>query len=234
MSRVYLDWNATAPLRPEARAAMLAAMDVVGNPSSVHAEGRAARAAVEKARWQVAQLVGADPSEVIFTGSATEAAAIWFYNRDAVCGAEIEHDAVLRQVVDAAHPQLIPCNRTGVVARGDILPVAEAGPADTRRRSASVLQAANSETGVIQPLLWQPDPGFEIGLSDITQAVGRLAFSMAHSPARACILSAHKLGGPKGVGALVAPPDVEIYSPLSKRPWAGGDVGGGQEMGRRA
>ena len=75
MSRVYLDWNATAPLRPEARAAMLEAMDVVGNPSSVHAEGRRAKAIVERARAQVAELVGCEPAEVVFTSGATEAAA---------------------------------------------------------------------------------------------------------------------------------------------------------------
>ena len=76
MSRVYLDWNATAPLRPEARAAMIAAMDVVGNPSSVHAEGRVAKGIVERARTQVAALLGCKPNQVVFTGSATEAAAL--------------------------------------------------------------------------------------------------------------------------------------------------------------
>ena len=92
--RVYLDWNATAPLRPEARAAMLAAMDEVGNPSSVHAEGRAAKRIVETARGQVAQLVGCDPSEVVFTSGATEAAAMVLSQAPAHCS-DAEHDAVV-------------------------------------------------------------------------------------------------------------------------------------------
>ena len=92
-SRVYLDWNATAPSRPEARAAMLAAMDVTGNPSSVHAEGRAARAIVERARAEVAVAVGAMPDEVIFTSGATEAAALALAGRG-FRGAPVEHDCV--------------------------------------------------------------------------------------------------------------------------------------------
>ncbi len=91
--RVYLDWNATAPLRPEARAAMLAAMDLGGNPSSVHAEGRAARAIVEQARARVAEAVGAAPDEVIFTSGATEAAALVLAGRG-LAGAAVEHDCV--------------------------------------------------------------------------------------------------------------------------------------------
>ena len=86
--RVYLDWNATAPLRPEARAAMLVAMDVVGNPSSVHAEGRAAKGIVEKARGQVASLLGCMPSEIVFTSGATEAAALALRGQDVVCGGD--------------------------------------------------------------------------------------------------------------------------------------------------
>ncbi|MEM9813587.1 MAG: aminotransferase class V-fold PLP-dependent enzyme, partial [Pseudomonadota bacterium] len=91
--RVYLDWNATAPLRPEARAAMLEAMDVIGNPSSVHAEGRAARGLVERARAQIARLVGCEPSEIVFTSGATEAAALVLSACKAV-GPPTEHDCV--------------------------------------------------------------------------------------------------------------------------------------------
>ncbi|MEM9431452.1 MAG: aminotransferase class V-fold PLP-dependent enzyme, partial [Pseudomonadota bacterium] len=91
--RVYLDWNATAPLRPEARAAMLEAMDVLGNPSSVHAEGRAARGLVERARGQIARLVGCEASEIVFTSGATEAAALVLASADAV-GPPTEHDCV--------------------------------------------------------------------------------------------------------------------------------------------
>ena len=96
MTRVYLDWNATAPLRPEARAAMVAAMDVVGNPSSVHAEGRAAKALVERARAQVAEAVGCKPGEVVFTSGATEAAAFWPLpaRHGGVCVEPTAHDAL--------------------------------------------------------------------------------------------------------------------------------------------
>ena len=96
MSRVYLDWNATAPLRPEARAAALSAMDVVGNPSSVHAEGRAAKAIVERARGQVAALCGCKPGEVVFTSGATEAASVLghVFPHGAVMVEETSHDAV--------------------------------------------------------------------------------------------------------------------------------------------
>ena len=92
--RVYLDWNATAPLRPEARDAMVAAMDVVGNPSSVHGEGRAARMIVERARGQVADFMGCDPGDITFTASATEAAAMAFPELSGSIGTPVEHDAV--------------------------------------------------------------------------------------------------------------------------------------------
>ncbi len=92
--RSYLDWNATTPLRPEARAAMIAAMDVVGNPSSVHAEGRAAKAVIERARGQVAAALGAEGADIVFTSGATEAAALACAGRGLVC-ADVEHEAVL-------------------------------------------------------------------------------------------------------------------------------------------
>ena len=94
MNRIYLDWNATAPLRPEAREAMLAATEIVGNPSSVHAEGRAAKSALERAREQVAAALGAEGADVIFTSGATESAALILAGRDLAC-AGVEHAAVL-------------------------------------------------------------------------------------------------------------------------------------------
>ncbi|AMY68664.1 cysteine desulfurase [Frigidibacter mobilis] len=93
-TRAYLDWNATTPLRPEARAAMIAAMDVVGNPSSVHAEGRAAKALLERARGQIAAALGAEGADIVFTSSATESAALALAGRD-LASAAVEHDAVL-------------------------------------------------------------------------------------------------------------------------------------------
>ena len=198
-ARAYLDWNATQPLRPEARAAMAAALDVVGNPSSVHAEGRAARAVIERARAQVAEATGCAAGDVVFTSGATEAAALALAGRG-LAGAPVEHDSVLGWI-----DPVLPVDADGRVA------VAEPG--------GSVLQAANSETGVVQDL--------PAGLAcvDAVQAVGRVPFAFDWSGARAAILSAHKLGGPKGVGALLLAPGAEL-APILK--------GGGQEMGRRA
>lgn len=198
-SRVYLDWNATAPLRPEARAAMLAAMDLGGNPSSIHAEGRAARGLVERARIQVAEAVGASPDQVVFTSGATEAAALALAGRG-LLGAPVEHDSVA-----AWTRPVLPVDATGRVA-----------VADPER---SVLQAANSETGLVQDL-----PA-GLALVDAVQIAGKLPFAFRWTGAEAAILSAHKLGGPKGVGALILREGAEIAPALR---------GGGQEMGRRA
>ena len=192
--RVYLDWNATTPLRAEAREAMIAAMDVVGNPSSVHAEGRAARALVERARAQVAAAVGAKPAEVVFTSGATEAAAV--LSRLPVETVEVD---------PTAHDCLWSQRRAGQGAR------------------ALGWGYANNETGVIAEA-----PVREAGetlMLDIVQAVGKVPFSFAWSGAEMAIVSAHKFGGPKGVGALIVKDGVETLPVLT---------GGGQEMGRRA
>ncbi|MFW2542651.1 cysteine desulfurase family protein [Primorskyibacter sp. 2E107] len=199
MSRVYLDWNATTPLRPEAREAMIAAMDVVGNPSSVHAEGRAAKALVEKARGQVASAFGADGADVVFVSSATEAAALACAGRGLV-GADIEHDAVAAWI-----EATLPVDGNGAVSVAD--------PART------VLQAANSETGVIQAL---PEG---LAVVDATQAFGKLPFAFNWTGCTMAMISAHKLGGPKGVGALVMKRGTDVAARIR---------GGGQEMGRRS
>ena len=199
MRRVYLDHNATAPLRPEARAAMAAAMDLVGNPSSVHAEGRAARALVEKARAQVAQALGADGADVIFTSGATEAAALAMAGRGLKCGA-VEHEAVL-----AWAGAELPVEVSGRVVAGD--------PA-----RASV-QLANSETGVVQVL---PQG---LAVSDLTQGFGKLPLAFNWLGLQMALVSAHKLGGPKGVGALVLRRGTDLAAQIR---------GGGQEAGRRA
>ena len=199
MARVYLDHNATTPLRAEARDAMVAAMDVVGNPSSVHAEGRAAKALVEKARAQVARAMGAEGAEVIFTSSATEAAALALRGRG-MHGAGVEHDAVAAWVSDD-----LPVDGDGRVT------VAEPGE--------STLQLANSETGVMQVL---PEG---LAVSDMTQGFGKVPVDFLRSGAVMGIVSAHKLGGPKGIGALVLRRGLDLDPVLR---------GGGQEMGRRA
>ncbi len=197
--RVYLDHNATTPLRPEARDAMSRAMDVVGNPSSVHAEGRAAKALIERARAGLARAMGAEGAEIVFTSSATEAAALALRGRG-LHGAAIEHDAVGAWVDDS-------------------LPVDGAGRVHIADPAQATLQLANSETGVVQVL---PEG---LAVSDMTQALGKLPLDFLGSGAMAGIVSAHKLGGPKGIGALVMRRGIDLDPVLR---------GGGQEMGRRA
>jgi cysteine desulfurase len=196
---VYLDWNATAPLRDEARAAMVAAMDVVGNPSSVHAEGRAAKSLVEKARGQVARALGADGADVIFVSGATEAAALACAGRD-LLGADIEHDALAAWIT----PDLA---------------VSDTGAVTVNAPERSVLQLANSETGVIQDL---PQG---LAVVDATQGFGKIPFAFNWCGAGMVLISAHKLGGPKGIGALVMPRGTDLAAQIK---------GGGQEMGRRS
>src|SRR6056297_3774424 len=178
---------------------MIRAMDMVGNPSSVHGEGRAAKALIERARGQVATALGADGADVIFTSGATEAAALACAGR-ALKVAGIEHDAVR-----AWAEECLEVDRDGRVT--------------VTAPERSALQAANSETGVIQDL---PDG---LAVSDMTQAFGKLPVAFNWSGAQMALVSAHKLGGPKGVGALVVRQGLEVAAQLR---------GGGQEMGRRA
>ncbi|WP_108886790.1 cysteine desulfurase family protein [Pseudoprimorskyibacter insulae] len=199
MSRTYLDYNATAPLRDEARAAMIAAMDLCGNPSSVHAEGRAAKSLVERARAQVAAAFGADGADVVFVSGATEAAALACAGRG-LLGAEVEHDAVLSWVDGG-------------------LPVDGAGRVTVAEPERTALQFANSETGVIQDL---PQG---LAVVDATQAFGKVPLAFNWMGCQMALISAHKLGGPKGIGALVMKRGTDIASQIK---------GGGQEMGRRS
>ena len=199
MTRTYLDWNATTPLRAAARAAMLQAMDVVGNPSSVHAEGRVAKSLVERARAQVAAALGAEGADIVFTSSATEAAALACAGRDLHC-APVEHDAVASWCAGDLAVDALGC-------------VTVVTPAQ------SALQLANSETGVMQDL---PQG---LALSDLTQAFGKVPLAFNWLGADMGLVSAHKLGGPKGIGALVLRRGVDVTARMR---------GGGQEMGRRA
>lgn len=199
MSRVYLDHNATTPLRAEARDAMIAAMDVLGNPSSVHAEGRAAKGLVERARAQISEAFGASGADIVFTSSATEAAALACAGRG-LSSAAVEHDAVAAW-----------CEND--------LAVGTDGRASVHDPAGSVLQSANSETGVLQDL---PEG---LAVSDITQSFGKVPVGFAWSGAQMALLSAHKLGGPKGVGALVLRQGLDVAPQIK---------GGGQEMGRRS
>ncbi len=205
MNRIYLDWNATAPLRIEARNAMVAAMDVLGNPSSVHAEGRAARAIVEKARAQVAALVGCDSGDLVFTSGATEAAhLVLSHGWNGVAASAGEHDAVLKNIKGIKHT--LSLDRSG------------RAQCDVDGAALYAVAGANSETGVVNDLARFSDPA----LSDITQTLGKI--DQPTTPARYLIGASHKIGGPKGVGFAVLKGGVEFHAIR----------GGGQEMGRRA
>lgn len=223
-SRTYLDWNATAPLRPEARAAMLAALDLAGNASSVHAEGRRVRRIVEEAREAVAALVGAGPGDVIFTSGATEAnATVLASGWDWIAAAPIEHDSVLAALeVSGARWAAL-----GVAVSGRVEVRSLAGLPSERIGLAS-LHVANNETGVLQPvaeLAGQAKAAGTFVHTDATQAVGRTPVDMRALGADYLTCSAHKIGGPKGIGALVVRETVPLR-PLLR--------GGRQERNRRA
>jgi cysteine desulfurase len=229
LARTYLDFNATSPLRPQARAAVLDALDCVGNPSSVHLEGRWARRILEDARQAVAALVNAEPRQVIFTSGATEAnttvigQARWV----AVAAAGIEHPSVLEAARrhGSTFTQL-PVDSDGRVCV-DVLKSWLAAPVDGERLVS--LQWANSETGVLQPVAEVAELVAEAGGAlhvDGVQAAGRLPIDLNGSPISFLTLSSHKIGGPQGVGAIVQGPGGALRQPLL--------VGGGQEHRLRA
>ncbi|RYF93921.1 MAG: cysteine desulfurase [Caulobacteraceae bacterium] len=229
MTAVYLDFNATAPVRPAARAALNALLDRVGNPSSVHAAGRAARADLEKARDAVAALVGVVPGSVTFTSGGTEASALAIESAVAARFERIllgatEHDAVW----EAAHVTGLPVEVWPVDADG-VADLAWLDEALVRPGRALVcLMMANNETGVIQPVA---EAGAKVRAAngwlhvDAVQAAGKVVIDFSALQADTLSLSAHKIGGPQGVGALVA----GTRATLTRR-----QHGGGQERGRRA
>ena len=228
--RIYLDHNATAPVRPEAAAAVAHALTLTGNPSSVHAEGRRALALIEDARIEVAALVGAKTNEVIFTSGGTEAANLALHLAKTSLGIErliisaIEHDCVRA-----------PALASGLVV--DILPVDENGIADLAAletllakpgKALVALMHANNETGVIQPVAEAAALAHAVGallLADTIQTAGRLAVDMKTLGADMLLLSAHKIGGPQGTGALMIRASLPYESFIR---------GGGQEKRRRA
>ncbi|MFG1349323.1 cysteine desulfurase family protein [Xanthobacter autotrophicus] len=237
--RVYLDHNATSPLRNEARAALLAALEGVGNASSVHADGRAARARIEAARADVARLAGASPRGVVFTSGATEAAALALHPAVEMAGrpkpcdvllmSAVEHPAVLRgHRFPAAAVEVLPVDGAGRLDLG-ALEATLARHAAAGRRALLALMAANNETGVVQPVaqaarLVKAHDG--VVFCDGVQAAGRLPLDMAALGVDFLSLSAHKMGGPPGAGALVAAgPDDRTPALIA---------GGGQERNRRA
>ena len=234
LDRVYLDWNATTPLRPEARQAMAAAWEVAGNPSSVHAEGRQARRLVEDARAAVSAAVGARPQDVVFTSGGTEANALALtpgLRRGA-------GEPVRRLLVSAIeHTSVLSGGRFAPEAIGTV-PVTGSGliDIDHLRRLLAVgppalvsVMLANNETGALQPVGEVADIVHEAGgllHVDAIQALGKIPFDINLMKADLVTLSAHKIGGPKGVGALVLADEAQGLEPLLR--------GGGQELGRRA
>lgn len=234
--RVYLDWNATAPLLPAARDALVDALDCFGNPSSVHEEGRRARALVEDARAKVAALAGVEPAGVTFTSGGTEAANLVlspsFVSRgvrpDFLVIAAGEHACVLQgHRFPAERVRIAPLDRDGRVDLGALERLlASLSPAP----AMIALQAANNETGVIQPVREAAALAHSRGgvlVCDAVQAAGRIDCSVGALDADALFFSGHKIGAPKGVGALaLASADAIIEDKLAR--------GGGQERGLRA
>jgi len=237
--RTYLDWNATAPLRREVRAAAVAALDEVGNPSSVHREGRAARRLIEIARQEVAALVGAEPRNVVFTSGATEA------NMLALTPAyepSAEHPRRCRRLlVSAIEHASARCGGRFAADLVEEIAVTGDGTIDLSalaQRLKSLAQtpplvsvmAANNETGVIQPIGQIAAMVHAAGgllHVDAVQVAGRIPTDINEMGADLLSISAHKLGGPMGVGALV----LRIGAPAIVEPHI---RGGGQERGGRA
>ena len=223
-SRAYLDHNATSPLRPAARDAMTAALNCVGNPSSIHAEGRAARAIIENAREIVGRVFRVNPQAVTFTSGGTEAANWLLQARQGrtLAVSAAEHPCVLNgHRFAGGDVRVIPVSPDGVVDL-DELEQALASPAIV------AVQAANNETGVLQPLsdvvsLTKIKGGFVV--CDAVQTVGRVPLHDL-SGTGALFFSAHKFGGPKGVGAVIWESAKPEAAPLIR--------GGGQESRRRS
>lgn len=226
--RRYFDYNASAPMRPAVREAFIAALDVTGNASSVHAEGRRARDIIETAREQVAALIKAKPSEVVFTSGASEANAwVMAQGFDTIFASGIEHDSVLAPArASKAHVIEFGAGRDGLARVEDVARHVLAG--DAPGRTLVTLQMANNETGAVQDVAGLAAFAHDHGLfmhTDAVQAAGRLDIDFANLPVTTLALSAHKMGGPKGIGALVIRDRVDLM-PLLR--------GGGQERRRRA
>jgi cysteine desulfurase len=218
---VYLDHNATAPVRPEAVEAVARALSIVGNPSSVHGFGRAARRVVEESRERVAALAGAGPAEVVFTGGGSEAnnLALGGCGRERILVSAVEHDSVLNA---DAFVETVPVDADGVI---------DLDALDSRLAGAPALVSvmlANNETGTIQPVAGVVEVARRHNAlvhCDAVQAAGKMALSFSGLGVDMLTLSAHKMGGPQGMGALIVGPGVPLKALVR---------GGGQERGRRA
>lgn len=238
IARAYLDYNATAPLRPEAREAMIAALSVVGNASSVHTEGRAARGRIEAARTDVARLAGGDARYVTFTGGGTEAnntvlTPAWSFNGkpvtfDVLLVSAVEHVSVLtggRFAPDAV--KTVPVDGNGVIDLAVLTRMLAEVTATGRRALVSVM-LANNETGVIEPVAEVARIAHGAAAlvhTDAIQAAGRIPVDIGALAVDVLTLSAHKIGGPQGAGAIVRASDAWSFAPLLR--------GGGQEKRQR-
>ncbi|MBY5363050.1 cysteine desulfurase [Rhizobium leguminosarum] len=237
--RLYLDWNATAPLHPAARAAIMRAIDVFGNPNSVHGEGRAARAAIEGARRKVAALVGTDAGNVVFTSGATEAANL-VLTPDFRMGrtplrlgqlyfSAIEHPAV-REGGRFAKEKMteIPVTEAGIVDLDALSRLLDAHDKAAGLPMVAIM-LVNNETGIVQPVEAAAKIVHAYGglfVVDAVQAAGRISLDINRIGADFMIVSSHKIGGPKGAGALIAQGEALMPRPLIQ--------GGGQERGHRS
>jgi cysteine desulfurase len=232
--RVYLDWNATTPLRAEAREAMAAAWELNGNPSSVHAEGREARRLVEQARAGVAAAVGVLPRNVVFASGGTEANALAL-----TPGLRRASGLPVKRLLVSAveHASVLTGGRFAAEAIG-VIGVTGAGLVDLDRLRAMLaggppalvsVMSANNETGALQPVAEVAEIVHAAGgllHVDAIQALGKISFDINAINADLVTVSAHKIGGPKGVGAVVLAEGVLGFEPQLR--------GGGQELGRRA
>lgn len=224
----YLDYNATAPLRPQAAAAMSALLEGPHNPSSVHGFGRAARLVAETARRQIADFLGADPAEIIFVSGGTEANNMALSGWQKLAVSAVEHEAVKAARPDA---HILPVDENGLILLDGLAAFLDQLDPEMRPSAMVSVMAANNETGVVQPLEAVCQLCAEAGVtvhSDMIQMAGRAPLDLASSGLHLASFSAHKLGGPTGVGALWVRggrlPDP--VRPLVR--------GGGQEQGRRS
>lgn len=238
-TRLYLDWNATSPLHPAAREAVLRALDMFGNPNSVHGEGRAVRAAIEAARRQVAKLAAADPAHVILTSGATEAANMvltpdFRMGRTPLSVGHLYYSAIEHPAVREGGR--FPKDKTSEIA------VTSAGVVDldalrglleahdkTFGLPMVAIMLVNNETGIVQPVREAAEIVHAHGgllVVDAVQAAGRIALDINELGADFLIVSSHKIGGPKGAGALISRGEVLMPRPLIH--------GGGQEKGHRS
>jgi cysteine desulfurase len=231
-TRVYLDWNATAPMRPEAKAAMLQAMGLQGNPSSVHAEGRAARKIIEDARANIAKALGARSADVVFTSGGTEANALAL-----MPGLRRDRDVATRLIVSAIEHSSVRSGGRFPVEDIQTAPVTSSGVVDLERLQGLLangtpalvsVMLANNETGAIQPIAEIAElvhAAHGILHVDAVQGFGKIGIDINALNIDLLSVSAHKIGGAKGTGALVLTERLAGFEPLI--------AAGGQEKGRR-